>query len=63
MTRLLQVLSLVVGVLVAAPAALACSCAIGDPRDMLERSDGAFVGTLVAREEVGDDQGLDTFQV
>lgn len=31
-------------------AALACSCAMGDPRTSLARSDAAFVGRLVSRE-------------
>ena len=39
-------------VVAGAQAAHACSCLIGDPRDALHRSDGAFVGTLVERSEV-----------
>lgn len=29
--------------------AKACSCALGDPRDALKASDGAFIGTLVSK--------------
>jgi hypothetical protein len=43
-------LILVVGTIVAGAApAKACSCALGDPREGLEMSDGAFVGTLLSR--------------
>ena len=45
-------------VVAGAQAAHACSCLIGDPRDALHRSDGAFVGTLVERTEV-DQQTVD----
>ncbi len=45
-------------VVAGAQAAHACSCFIGDPRDALHRSDGAFIGTLVGRTEV-DDQTVD----
>lgn len=50
-------------VLVAAPAAHACSCALGDPRDALHRADGAFVGTLVQRTEVDEQTSIFTFEV
>ena len=50
-------------VLAAAQAAHACSCALGDPRDALHRSDGAFVGALVARTEVDDQTSIFTFEV
>ncbi|HSL12317.1 MAG TPA: hypothetical protein VLA82_13480 [Actinomycetota bacterium] len=32
---------------------LACSCALGEPRDALRRADAAFVGTLMERSEGG----------
>ena len=48
---------------VGAQAARACSCAIGDPRDALHRSDGAFVGTLVGRAEVDQQTAIFTFEV
>src|SRR4249920_660317 len=50
-------------VVVAAQAAHACSCAPGDPRDALHRSDGAFVGTLVERTEVDDQTSIFTFEI
>ncbi|MEZ5098594.1 MAG: hypothetical protein R3C15_02045 [Thermoleophilia bacterium] len=34
-------------------AALACSCAVADPIEMLERYPAAFVGTAIARVEMG----------
>ncbi len=43
--------------------AQACSCAIGDPRDALHRSDGAFVGTYIGRTEVDDQTALYSFEV
>jgi hypothetical protein len=42
--------------------AFACSCAVFDPRDELERSDGAFVGTLVERVVDGE-EAIHTFTV
>src|SRR6185295_7995655 len=50
-------------VVAGAQAAHACSCLIGDPRDALHRSDGAFVGTLVERTEVDDQTSIFTFEV
>jgi hypothetical protein len=44
-TPLLVVLAVLLSLL-AAPAARACSCFLGDPRDALANADGAFVGTL-----------------
>lgn len=35
--------------------AKACSCAMGDPRDQLASSDGAFIGTLVSQTPDPDD--------
>ena len=55
MSRWLRVLS-VACVLVVVPVqpAKACSCAIGDPRDMFADADGAFVGTFVESHPVED---------
>src|SRR6185436_6580992 len=50
-------------VVAGAQAAHACSCLIGDPRDALHRSDGAFVGTLVERPEVDEQTSIFTFEV
>ena len=50
-------------VLVGAQAAHACSCFIGDPRDALHRSDGAFIGTFVGRTEVDDQTAIFSFDV
>src|SRR4029079_893335 len=50
-------------VVAGAQAAHACSCLIGDPRDALHRSDGAFVGTLVERTEVDQQTAIFTFEV
>ena len=50
-------------VLAGAQVAHACSCFIGDPRDALHRSDGAFVGTLVERTEVDEQTSIFTFEV
>jgi hypothetical protein len=50
-------------VLATAQVARACSCAPGDPRDALHRSDGAFVGALVERTEVDDQTSIFTFEV
>src|SRR4249920_3220105 len=50
-------------VVAGAQAAHACSCLIGDPRDALHRSDGAFVGTLVERTEVDPQTSIFTFEV
>ena len=41
----------------------ACSCAVGDPRDALHVSDGAFVGTLVSRENIDGGKAIYTFSV
>jgi hypothetical protein len=41
--------------LLAAPAARACSCFLGDPRDALRAADGAFIGTLTDVRPVPDD--------
>ena len=50
-------------VVAGAQVAHACSCLIGDPRDALHRSDGAFVGTLVERTEVDEQTSIFTFEV
>jgi hypothetical protein len=50
-------------VLATAQAAHACSCAPGDPRDALHRSDGAFVGAFVGRTEVDDQTAIYSFEV
>jgi hypothetical protein len=62
MTRIALVLVSLTAALVLAGQALACSCAPGDPRDMLELSDGAFTGTLLERVVEGD-QAIHTFRV
>lgn len=50
MSRFLAALVAVTAGLLALPErAAACSCAVGDPRQMLREADAAFVGTLVAR--------------
>jgi len=50
MSRLLAALVVVtVGLLALPEPAAACSCAAGDPRQVLREADAAFVGTLVAR--------------
>jgi hypothetical protein len=51
---LLVVLAVVLSLL-AAPAARACSCFLGDPRDALANADGAFIGTLTEVTTVADD--------
>ncbi len=45
-------LAAVLLVAIATPAS-ACSCASGDDRDALARSDAAFIGTLVSRTDSG----------
>jgi hypothetical protein len=62
MTRIALVLACLAASLAFAGQALACSCAIGDPRDMLQRSAGAFTGTLLDRVVEGD-QAIHTFSV
>jgi hypothetical protein len=62
MTRIVLVLAGLAASLAFAGQALACSCAVGDPRDMLERSAGAFTGTLLERVVEGD-QAIHTFRV
>jgi len=64
-TRRSAVVSVLALLLVVAGAqvAHACSCLIGDPRDALHRSDGAFVGTLVERSEVDEQTSIFTFEV
>ncbi|MEX1263927.1 MAG: hypothetical protein WEE66_08350 [Actinomycetota bacterium] len=41
----------------------ACSCAVGDPRDALHASDGAFVGALVSKDDIDGGQAIYTFSV
>jgi hypothetical protein len=53
-TALLLVLAVLLSLLVA-PAARACSCFLGDPRDALQRADGAFIGTLTDVRPVASD--------
>src|SRR5688500_10271202 len=46
--------------------AKACSCALGDPRDALKASDGAFVGTLLSQTpdpDSPDQSSIYTFTV
>jgi hypothetical protein len=62
MTRIALVLAALAATLVLAGEALACSCAPFDPRDALEGSDGAFVGTLLERVVEGE-EALHTFRV
>lgn len=51
---LLVVIAVLLSLLVA-PAARACSCFLGDPRDALANADGAFIGTLTDVTTVVDD--------
>ena len=60
--RAFVLLAALAAALVLAGEALACSCLVGDPRDMLERSAGAFSGTLVERVVEGE-EALHTFSV
>ncbi len=41
----------------------ACSCAMPDPRSLLAQTDGAFVGRLIERRDVGDGRAIFTFRV
>lgn len=41
----------------------ACSCATPEPRDALHEADGAFVGALVAKDNVDDQRAIYTFEV
>ena len=41
----------------------ACSCAMPDPRSLLAQTEGAFVGRLVARRDLGDRRATFTFRV
>jgi hypothetical protein len=65
--RLFILMGMVLALMAVALPASACSCAGGDPRDMLSESDGAIVGTYVSRrpadpaEEFGDT--IYTFEV
>lgn len=43
--------------------ALACSCAVPDPRILLSEADGAFVGRLQSRRDLGDGRAQFTFRV
>lgn len=53
-----RLLALVVFAIVAtAVPAKACSCAMGDPRDALKASDGAFIGTLLSVTPHAEDEG------
>jgi hypothetical protein len=62
MTRITVLLAVLAAALAFAGQALACSCIAGDPRDTLERSAGAFTGTLLERVVEGD-QAIHTFSV
>ncbi len=41
----------------------ACSCAMPDPRSLLAQTDGAFVGRLIERRDLGDGRAVFTFRV
>ena len=41
----------------------ACSCAMPDPRSLLAQTDGAFVGRLIERRDLGDGRAIFTFRV
>ena len=43
--------------------ALACSCAVPNPRALLAHADGAFVGRLVSSRDAGSGRRLLTFRV
>jgi hypothetical protein len=51
------------GIVVAAPTAGACSCAQIDLTSSLAGADGAFVGTYVDRDVIGEQQVAITFEV
>ncbi len=51
----LLVVSAVTLSLLVAPAAHACSCFLGDPRDALQRAEGAFIGTLTGVRPAEDE--------
>lgn len=55
--RALVLIAVVTAFLAQALPAQACSCWMGDPRDAFARSDGAIVGTLLARRPATDSQG------
>jgi len=56
--RTSRLLGLVVFAIVAtAVPAKACSCFMGDPRDALKASDGAFIGTLLSVTPNAEDEG------
>jgi hypothetical protein len=63
-------LRLAVVVLLAAPAVFvgatpcsACSCALRTPKELLRRADAAFVGTVVAEQEIDPTTTVQTFAV
>lgn len=49
--------AVIFAIVVTAVPAKACSCAIGDPRDALAQSDGAFIGTLLSQTPDPGDGG------
>ena len=63
LARVLAVTSLVAVHVVSASPAHACSCARIDLERSLEESDGAFVGTYVARHALSDQRFTVTFDV
>lgn len=63
MRALLVCLVASVAVVAAAEPALACSCAVPNPRALLAHADGAFVGRLVSSRNAGPGRKLLTFRV
>lgn len=61
--RLLTVLTMAAGIVVAGSPARACSCAEMDLRARLPEADGAFVGAFVGREPAGEGLVAITFEV
>ena len=57
------VLAAVTVVAATATPAHACSCAVPDARSLLAQTDGAFVGHLVERRDLGDGRAVFTFRV
>ena len=57
------VLAAVAVVAATATPAHACSCAVPDARSLLAQTDGAFVGRLIERRDLGDGRAVFTFRV
>jgi hypothetical protein len=55
--------ALVAGLVVTASPARGCSCIPMDLRTRLPEADGAFVGTVVQRQEISDQRAVYTFEI